>query len=357
MILPDRIPDLLKNDSCNNQSEYCVFVCSYAIDEPVSEMIEAGLLLNDVMPVYITGRIPRAMRFLKNQPYKNITFTDFISSEKYQSLINGAAVIVALTTEEDCLQCAGYEALSLNRPLVVSSTRALRDYFKDSAVYTSSKPKDICNAVIEAQKSSVRLRGNERELKEIRENSSRPQLAEIPHLFAQITQPANKDFILIPSATSENRDYIPMGFFNAENKSNNSCFVIATDDTSHFGVLTSRMHMVWMRAVGGRLKTDYRYSKNVIYNTFPFPKISEIQKEEITELVFNILDEREQHSEKTLAQLYDPDKMPQDLKEAHHQLDLAIEKCYRNKPFENDEERLEYLFKLYEEMIAKENSK
>ncbi len=78
------------------------------------------------------------------------------------------------------------------------------------------------------------------------------------------------------------------------------------------------------------------------------------QKEELTEHTYNILDAREQHSEKTLAQLYDPDKMPQDLKEAHHQLDLAIEKCYRNKPFENDEERLEYLFGLYEEMIAKE---
>jgi hypothetical protein len=77
------------------------------------------------------------------------------------------------------------------------------------------------------------------------------------------------------------------------------------------------------------------------------------QKEEITELVFNILDERENHSEKTLAQMYDPDKMPQDLKEAHHQLDLAIEKCYRAKPFENDEERLEYLFKLYEQMTSK----
>ena len=92
------------------------------------------------------------------------------------------------------------------------------------------------------------------------------------------------------------------------------------------------------------------------YNTFPFPNISDKQKEDITELVFNILDEREQHSEKTLAQLYDPDKMPQGLEEAHNQLDLAIEKCYRNKPFEDDEERLEYLFKLYEKMIAKEKN-
>lgn len=112
--------------------------------------------------------------------------------------------------------------------------------------------------------------------------------------------------------------------------------------------------MVWVRITAGRLKSDYRYSSAVCYNHFPFPKISEKQKKEITELVLNILDEREQHSEKTLAQMYDPDKMPQGLKEAHHQLDLAIEKCYRKKPFENDEERLEYLFKLYEKMTAEE---
>jgi len=118
--------------------------------------------------------------------------------------------------------------------------------------------------------------------------------------------------------------------------------------------MTSSMHMTWMKATCGRLKTDYNYSIQLVYNTFPFPNITDKQKEEITDLVFNILDEREQHSEKTLAQLYDPSKMPQGLKEAHHQLDLAIERCYRKKPFENDEERLEYLFRLYEEMIEAE---
>jgi len=103
------------------------------------------------------------------------------------------------------------------------------------------------------------------------------------------------------------------------------------------------------------LKTDYRYSSALVYNTFPFPDISEKQKEQLSEHVFNILDEREQHSEKTLAQLYDPDKMPDGLREAHHNLDLAIEQCYRKKPFTSDEERLEYLFGLYEEMVANEN--
>lgn len=189
------------------------------------------------------------------------------------------------------------------------------------------------------------------ELKEIRENSSRPQLAKIPHLFAQITQPPNKGFILIPCHSSENREYIPMGFFDSENKSHNSCFTVITDEVYFLGILTSKMHMVWMKSVGGKLENRYRYSKNVVYNTFPFPEITTNQKKEITELVFNILDKREQNSEKTLAQLYDLNKMPEGLRGAHHQLDITIEKCYRNKPFESDEERLEYLFKLYEKMI------
>lgn len=96
----------------------------------------------------------------------------------------------------------------------------------------------------------------------------------------------------------------------------------------------------------------YDFPSTLVYNTFPFPDISQKQKDTITEIVYNILDKREKHSEKTLAQLYDPNKMPDGLREAHHVLDLAIEKCYRVKPFESDEERLEYLFGLYEIMVG-----
>ena len=112
-----------------------------------------------------------------------------------------------------------------------------------------------------------------------------------------------------------------------------------------------------MKVVSGRLKTDYRYSKNLTYNTFPFPKISEKQKKELEQHVYNILAEREKHSEKTLAQLYDPDKMPEGLREAHRLNDLAVERCYRSRPFESDEERLEYLFKLFEQMIEEEKER
>lgn len=184
--------------------------------------------------------------------------------------------------------------------------------------------------------------------------SSRPQLAEIPHLFAQITQPDNSAFILIPRHSSEERDYIPLGFFDKSIKASDSALIVATEEPWLFGVLHSKMHMIWVDAVGGKLKTDYRYSAKLCYNTFPFPTLSEKKKETINQYVFAILDERAKYPEKTMAWLYNPETMPIGLKQAHKELDLAIEQIYRLAPFHSDEERLEYLFKLYDEMTTKE---
>lgn len=194
-----------------------------------------------------------------------------------------------------------------------------------------------------------------KELKVIRENSSRPQLAAIPHLFAQITQPMGTSFIIIPSTSSENRKYIPMGFLEEGNISANSCMVIGTDDISLFGILTSRIHMTWVRTVGGRLKTDYRYSAGLCYNTFPFPKISDAKRQEIEEAATEVLLTREDYPGKTLAELYDPEKMPHDLKAAHEHLDDIVESCYPGYPFPSDEARLECLLKMYEKMTKEKH--
>ena len=112
--------------------------------------------------------------------------------------------------------------------------------------------------------------------------------------------------------------------------------------------------MLWVKSVGGYLGTSIRYSPVLCYNTFPLLPISKFKKNELSENALRILDERSKHPEKTLAELYDPDKMPDSLKEAHHQNDLAVEKCYRSTPFNSDNERLEYLFNLYEKMIEEE---
>jgi hypothetical protein len=160
--------------------------------------------------------------------------------------------------------------------------------------------------------------------------------------------------IVIPVVSSIRREYIPCGFVTKNEIVPNSAQIIYNCENWIFGILNSKIHMKWVNTLAGRLRSDYRYSSSLCYNTFPFPNISQKQIDEITELVFAILDEREKHSQKTLAQLYDPDKMPEGLRKAHHNLDIAIEQCYRSKAFESDEERLEYLFKMYEEMTSKE---
>ena len=192
-----------------------------------------------------------------------------------------------------------------------------------------------------------------------REKSDREatnKLASIPHKFAEIRF-KNSDSIIVPRVSSENRQYIPCGFLNTDSIISDSAQAIYDAEPWIFGVVSSLIHMVWVKAVGGSLETRIRYSSVLCYNTFPFPNISQKQKDEINELVFAILDEREKHSQKTLSHLYDPDKMPEGLRKAHHALDKAIEQCYRPKPFESDEERLEYLFKMYEEMTSKEVKK
>lgn len=184
------------------------------------------------------------------------------------------------------------------------------------------------------------------------EKSTREKAA-TPNLF-YFSSHLNTDSILIPRHSSENRDYIPIGIFNSETVIADSAMAIYHAKPWLFAVITSKMHMVWVRNVGGKLKTDYRYSAKLCYNTFPFPEISEKQKETLNQYVFDILDERAKHTGKTMAWLYNPDTMPKGLKQAHKNLDEAVEKCYRLQEFKNDTERLEYLFKLYETMVKKD---
>ena len=178
-------------------------------------------------------------------------------------------------------------------------------------------------------------------------------LAQRSHQFRDTNVPIN-DQIIMPSVSSERRVYIPCDFLFPDTVISNSAQVVYDAEPWLLGVLKSKMHMVWVKTVGGKLKSDYRYAKDLVYNTFTFPPIPYKRKQEITQCVLRILEEREKYPEKTLAQLYDPDKMPEGLKEAHRLNDLAVERCYRNKPFDSDEERLEYLFNLYEKMIAEE---
>ena len=188
-----------------------------------------------------------------------------------------------------------------------------------------------------------------------REESSRNStnlLASTPYKFGEIRY-KDSECIIIPAVSSERREYIPIGYLPAGTVVSNSAFAVYDAPQWLFAILTSKMHMAWVKTVGGRLKTDYRYSAQLCYNTFPFPTISEAQKAELASLAQDVLDLREEHFDMTLGEMYNPETMPEDLKEAHHRLDLAVEHCYRPEPFTSDEERLECLFKLYVKMTKK----
>jgi len=182
------------------------------------------------------------------------------------------------------------------------------------------------------------------------------EASQIPFRFFETKHIASTS-IIVPRVTSERREYLQCGFLDDRTVVLDRAQVIYDAQPYIFGILSSKLHMVWTNVVTGRLKTDINYSVSLCYNNFPFPLISDTQKQDLEKHVYRILEEREKHSEKTLAQLYDPDKMPEGLREAHHQNDLAVERCYRSRPFETDEERLEYLFKLYEQMIEEEKTK
>jgi hypothetical protein len=177
----------------------------------------------------------------------------------------------------------------------------------------------------------------------------------VPHEFDE-KKYVETHSILIPQTTSELRTYIPIGFLNSDVVISNAARVIYNADSWVFALLSSRIHNNWVQSVAGRLETRIQYSNTLCYNTFPSLQISKSQKDELEQHTHNVLEQRAKHSEKTLAEMYDPKKMPDGLKEAHHQLDLAVERCYRSKPFESDEERLAYLFNLYEKMIAEEKT-
>ena len=178
------------------------------------------------------------------------------------------------------------------------------------------------------------------------------KLASRPHQFREMKY-AKKHLLLVSRVSSERREYIPMGILDSDSIIADAQ-VIYDPEYYMFGLLCSRLHMVWVKATSGCLESRIRYSSALSYNNFPVPDLSKDEKQKIIDQSLVVISEREKYPEKTMAELYDPDKMPQNLKLAHEELDRVVEICYRVKLFGSDEERLEYLFSLYEK-IAKGN--
>jgi type I restriction-modification system DNA methylase subunit len=177
------------------------------------------------------------------------------------------------------------------------------------------------------------------------------ELANEPYRFREMKN--YKSFVIIPSTTSENRKYIPMGFGNETIMPTNLLLIIPNSTLYHFGILMSKLHMNWVKYVCGRLKSDYRYSKDIVYNNFPWPENpSEKQVQQVEKAAQKVLDVREEFPESSLADLYDPLTMPPALVKAHNELDKAVDLCYRPQPFASETKRIEYLFELYEKYTA-----
>jgi hypothetical protein len=187
-------------------------------------------------------------------------------------------------------------------------------------------------------------------VREFRLNSVSPstrKLAAAPALFRDKNRP--ESFIVIPTVSSERRPYIPMSFFSGDTIVGITCLFVPNANIYHFGVLSSIMHMAWMRYVCGRMKSDYQYSKDIVYNNFPWPCPTDKQRKTIEEAAQEVLDARNLFPTSTLADLYDPLAMPSKLAKAHQKLDKAVEKAY-GREFDDDNQRVAYLFEVYQSL-------
>ena len=176
------------------------------------------------------------------------------------------------------------------------------------------------------------------------------KFAKTPALFAQVTQPVGADFILIPRVSSEKRDYIPMSFLDGNTIVTDAVQIVPNASIYEFGIITSNVHMAWMRTVCGRMKSDYRYSKDVVYNNFPWPEPTDEQKAKIEQTAQQILDVRAKYPDCSLADLYDDLVMPSDLREAHRANDRAVMQAYGFPIKMTESECVAEFMKMYENL-------
>ncbi len=178
------------------------------------------------------------------------------------------------------------------------------------------------------------------------------KIADQPTRFHVENMPARK-YLLIPKVSSERRKYIPVGFVRPRVLASDLCFILPNATLWHFGVVSSAMHMAWVRQVCGRLESRYRYSAKLVYNNFPWPASpTGKQKAAVEAAAQKVLNLRSEYVDATLADLYDPLATPAKLTKAHAALDRAVERCYRKQPFTSDRQRVEFLFALYEKLTS-----
>lgn len=253
--------------------------------------------------------------------------------------------LILSTTEKD--------ALLLHYP---NAQKFIREYIGAEEFLNGTKR--WCLWLVNAPPSELRaIPEITRRIEEVRRfreaSSANPtrEAARTPSLFFYISQPQT-DYLLIPEVSSERRYYVPIGLLSKDIICSNKGYIIADNSLYLFGVISSNMHMAWIRQVAGRLESRYQYSGTVVYNTFPWPQPTPAQTEAIEAAAQGILDARAAFPDSTLADLYDPNTMPPELMKAHRTLDKAVDAAYRKQPFDTERSRVEYLFGLYQQLTA-----
>ncbi|MEN9912467.1 MAG: hypothetical protein RI956_911, partial [Pseudomonadota bacterium] len=178
-------------------------------------------------------------------------------------------------------------------------------------------------------------------------------MASKPHRFGELRQTGHETITIVPSVSSELREYLPCGLLDNKTVINNAAFAIYDAPLWNMALIASKMHLIWIATVCGRLGTGFRYSNTLGWNTFPVPFLTEKNKTDLTKSAEDILLAREAHFPATIADLYAPDKMPKNLRIAHEHNDEILERIYIGRRFKNDTERLEKLFELYTKMTNK----
>jgi hypothetical protein len=242
--------------------------------------------------------------FLEKEPKAATLFREFLGGEEY---INGFTRWILYLADAD-------PSLLRSLPLVTERMKLLREYRS-----SSNRPSTIAMAAY-----PTKLGVDER---------------------------LNSEYLVVPNTSSERRDYVPIGWLGPDVVASQKLRILADASLWDFGLITSRAHISWLAHVGGRLKSDYSYTSGLVYNTFPWPEASPAQRAKIETLAQAVLDARAAHPTSSLADLYDPDTMPGNLRKAHAALDTAVDRLYRAAPFASDRDRVEHLFGRYEALV------
>jgi hypothetical protein len=332
------------NEAKGKAAVYCVIICFALFDRAKKQIFH----YTDIKGEPVASDARQINAYLMDAPS---IFVDRRSSPlcKVSQMYNGSVLrdegnFILSEEEHDAILQKEPESQEFIRPLVggIDFLHNIKKYciwLKDANPSKFGHCKEIMRRV-----NNVRI---------FREKSAREQTrkqALTPSLFSEIRQPES-DYVLIPRTSSEKRIYVPVSYFSKEIIANNDCQIIPNATLFEFGVITSMMHMAWMKYVCGRLKSDYRYSASIVYNNFPWPTPNDKQKEKIEEAARAVLDARAAHPDSSLADLYDPLAMPPDLLKAHQKLDRVVERAY-GREFNDDSERVAYLFELYQQLTG-----